>query len=122
MKHLIIGGSSLLLICLASCTDSTGPKLPLSATVTPSSGGIGRCNSVQLALALSDRDGGGVMADSVRWLSNDPNAASVSSAGLVHALANSPGVIITGTGYAFGSSASAQATFTITSTSNLPCP
>jgi len=120
-RILIVG--ALAVATSVGCKSSTGPRLPLSATLSPPSGTIGRCNSVQMSVSLLDREGAPVTADSIHWRSSDSSIASVSATGVVKALNNSEGVTITATEFAYGSSASAQATFNINSTgpASSPC-
>ena len=113
--------SAFILCGSLACKGSTSPNVVLTASISPPGGGIAKCNTVQLTLSLSDATGASVMADSVHWVSSAPDTASVSASGLVRALADSPGVTISGTGYARSVSAKANVSFSILSIGPLPC-
>lgn len=110
----------------AGCSQSTTEidVTQLFAQISPGPGAIARCQTVQLSMSLVDQLSRPVAVDSVQWSSSDAASASVSSTGLVRALAVTPSVTISGVAFARGLFKTSLVNFSVSTTgaASGPCP
>jgi uncharacterized protein YjdB len=76
---------------LASCSDGTGPELPVATTVVTSADSVAFAALGQVAVVSAtvlDQNGQPMPAETVAWTSSDGSVATVSGDGVVTAVAN----------------------------------
>ncbi len=86
---LLIAGTSLSMLSVVACGDTTEPESVASVVVTPSTATlVSLGETVQLTASARDASGNAISGKTFTWASSDQNIASVNGSGLVTAVAN----------------------------------
>ena len=94
MKTDLLGLLTVLLVNLAGCGGTTDPSVATSVTLSPTTLSFSSLGDTeQLTATVRDQDGATISGASITWTSSSSSVASVSSTGLVAAVADGTATI-----------------------------